>query len=147
MSQLQEGAAAPDFSALATNGREISLAGLKGKNVVLYFYPKDDTPGCTIEAKEFTIAATKFVGANTVVLGVSYDDAACHQAFIKKYNLKIELLADTTGSIAKAYGSEGDGKYAKRNTFVIDKQGKIKKIFWGVKPQGHADEVLKVLGT
>lgn len=141
---LKEGDTAPDFKAQNSQGKEVSLATYKGKNIVLYFYPKDDTPGCTIEAKEFTESSAKFASANTVVLGVSYDDVACHQAFIEKYGLKIDLLVDAGGSIAKAYDSFGEG-YAKRNTFVIDASGKIKKIFMGVKPQGHADEVLKLV--
>lgn len=145
MSQLQEGQMAPDFRALSTSGKEVSLSHYRGKNVVLYFYPKDDTPGCTIEAKEFTEVVAKFAGKDTVVLGVSVDDAECHKAFIQKYQLKIELLADTNQIIAKAYESEG-ANYAQRNTFVIDTQGKIKKIFRSVKPQGHAEEVLTALG-
>jgi peroxiredoxin Q/BCP len=141
MSNLKEGDVAPDFSATNQKGQPVKLSQYKGKNVVLYFYPKDDTPGCTIEAKEFTEMAGKFAGANTVVLGVSYDDAACHQAFIDKYGLKIDLLTDVNKSIAQSYGSFGD-KYPSRDTFLIDGQGKIKKIFRGVKPQGHASEVL-----
>jgi peroxiredoxin Q/BCP len=138
---LNEGDVAPDFSAETTKGREVNLSQFKGKSVVLYFYPKDDTPGCTIEAKEFTEMAAKFASANTVVLGVSYDDPACHQAFIDKYSLKIELLADTSRKIAQAYGCAGD-KYPNRDTFLIDASGKIKKIYRNVKPQGHANEVL-----
>lgn len=144
MPSLKEGDRAPDFSALNSKGKEVKLSGLKGKNIVLYFYPKDDTPGCTIEAKEFTADAGKFADQDTVVLGVSYDDPACHQAFIDKYGLKIELIADTSKKIAEAYGSAGGG-YASRNTFVIDKGGKIKKIFFKVKPQGHSKEVLDAL--
>lgn len=142
---LKEGDLAPDFSALSTSGKEVKLSALRGKNVVLYFYPKDDTPGCTIEAKEFTEAAGQFASANTVVLGVSYDNVSCHKDFIAKYGLKIELLADTDKKIAEAYGSAGDKGYAQRNTFVIATDGKIKKVVLGVKPQGHAQEVLASL--
>ncbi len=144
MTNLKEGDLAPEFSAENNQGKNVKLSDLRGKNVVLYFYPKDDTPGCTIEAKEFTEYAGQFASNNTVVLGVSFDDTACHQEFIKKYNLNIELLADTNKSIATAYESLGNG-YAQRNTFVIDKEGRLKKIFTNVKPQGHAEEVLKLL--
>lgn len=144
MGRLNVGDAAPDFSATSAAGKTISLSSLKGKNVVLYFYPKDDTPGCTIEAKEFTEAAAKFAGNNSVVLGVSYDDASCHQAFIDKYGLKIDLLCDTDRKISQNYSSEGEG-YPQRNTFVINPEGTIKKIFWNVKPTGHAEEVLQAI--
>jgi peroxiredoxin Q/BCP len=144
MNSLKEGDIAPDFSAQSTSGKEVKLSSLKGKNVVLYFYPKDDTPGCTIEAKEFTESVSQFSNKDTIVFGVSFDDIKCHQAFIDKYKLKIELLADTNGSIAKAYNSAGTG-YAQRNTFLIGKDGKIQKIYLGVKPQGHAAEILKEL--
>ena len=107
----------------------------------MYFYPKDDTPGCTIEAKEFTENASEFANANTIVLGVNYDDATCHQSFIDKYALKIELLVDTSRKIAEAYGTVGE-KYPSRDTFLIGKDGKIVKIWRGVKPQGHAKEIL-----
>jgi peroxiredoxin Q/BCP len=144
MSELNVGDKAPDFRARTTDGSEVSLANFKDKNIVLYFYPKDDTPGCTIEAKEFTQEAARFADAGAVVVGVSFDDAACHQKFIKKYGLKIILLADTDTNVARTYHSNGDG-YAKRNTFLIDKKGYIKKIFKNVKPQGHAQEVLAAL--
>ncbi len=146
MSELKEGSPAPDFKGQSAEGASVSLADFKGKNVVLYFYPKDDTPGCTIEAKEFTQEAARFADADTVVIGVSYDDATCHKGFVDKYSLKVILLADTDKAIAKAYQSEGE-KYAKRNTFVIGKDGNLKKIFWDVKPQGHAEEVLKALAA
>ena len=106
MSTLHEGDVAPDFSAQTAKGKEVKLSQFLGKNVVLYFYPKDDTPGCTIEAKEFTEATAKFANANTVVLGVSNDDTACHQAFINKYDLKIDLLADTHKKIAQAMAAK-----------------------------------------
>ncbi len=144
MTELKEGDLAPDFSLEDTLGGDFQLSDYRGQNVVLYFYPKDDTPGCTIEAQQFTKKISAFADADTVVCGISTDDVACHKNFIEKYDLKIELLADTEGKVAKLYGSQGD-KYAKRNTFVIGKDGKIKKIFWNVKPDGHADEVLAVL--
>lgn len=145
MQTLKEGDQAPDFNAHSSDGKTVRLSDLRGKNVVLYFYPKDDTPGCTIEAKEFTEAIDRFSSSDTQVFGVSYDDAECHKAFIDKYNLKISLLVDDGGKIAKSYESAGDNGYAKRNTFVIDKNGRIKKIYEGVKPQGHASDVLSVL--
>src|SRR3990167_1549086 len=114
MTMLKEGDIAPDFSTANAKGKEIKLSQLKGKNVVLYFYPKDDTPGCTIEAKEFTENASEFANANTIVLGVNYDDATCHQSFIDKYALKIELLVDTSRKIAEAYGTVGE-KYPSRD--------------------------------
>jgi peroxiredoxin len=144
MTNLKEGDTAPDFSAANAQGKEVSLSQFKDKNVVLYFYPKDDTPGCTIEAKEFTQMAAQFANTNTAVLGVSYDDAACHQAFIDKFGLKVELLADTSRKIAEAYGTKGE-KYPSRDTFLIGKDGKIVKIWRGVKPEGHAQDVLKLV--
>lgn len=144
MSILNEGDLAPDFSAANAKGKEMQLSALKGKNVVLYFYPKDDTPGCTIEAKEFTEAAAQFANAGALVLGVSYDDAVCHQAFIDKYALNIELICDTSRKIAEAYGCAGE-KYPNRDTFLINKDGKIAKIWRAVKPQGHAAAVLAAI--
>ncbi len=145
--ELNEGDIAPDFSAQSANGKEIKLSNLRGKNVVLYFYPKDDTPGCTVEAKEFTQNVAKFQNADTVVLGVSCDDVHCHQDFIKKYNLKIELLADTNKNIVRAYESLGEKGYAQRNTFIIGKDGRIKRIYLGVRAEGHAAEVLHDLAA
>jgi len=143
---LQEGQLAPNFKAQCTSGKEVSLDDYKGKNVVLYFYPKDDTPGCTIEAKDFTVQLGIFTDNNTAVLGVSYDDISCHKNFIDKYDLKIQLIADTSKEIAKAYESAGE-KYCQRNTFLIDTEGKIKKIFRDVNPKGHAEEVIKALNA
>lgn len=144
MPELKDGDQAPDFSTVTSKGEAVNLADLKGKNVVLYFYPKDDTPGCTVEAKEFTTLMAQFDDKDTKIFGVSYDDAQCHQDFIKKYDLSIDLLLDEDHKIAEAYQSAGDG-YANRNTFLIDKEGKIKKVFWNVNPEGHALEVLSYL--
>jgi peroxiredoxin Q/BCP len=141
---LKIGDKAPDFTAPLSNGESITLSRLKGKNIVLYFYPKDDTPGCTIEAKEFTEHTSQFSSKDTLVLGVSYDNVECHKAFIEKYHLGIQLISDTDGSIAKLYESVGNG-YAQRNTFVINKEGEIVQIFINVKPQGHAIEILRAL--
>jgi peroxiredoxin len=129
----------------------VSLADYTGRqNVVLYFYPKDDTPGCTIEANDFTRLAEEFAAADTVVIGVSKDSCESHQRFIDKYGLKVELLADTDGSLCERYGvwqeKEKDGVKKMgivRSTFVIDKQGKLVYAGYGVSPQGHAEEVLE----
>lgn len=141
---LKEGDLAPDFVLPDTLGGDFCLSDYRGQHVVLYFYPKDDTPGCTLEAQAFTKMAGQFAEAGAVVCGISYDDSECHKAFIEKYNLKVELLADAEQAVAKLYESAGDG-YAQRNTFVIDPDGRIKKIFRAVKPQGHAEEVFAVL--
>lgn len=141
MNELKQGDPAPDFSAPSSRGGELKLSSLKGKNVVLYFYPKDDTPGCTIEANEFTATIGKFAAADTVVLGVSVDDLSCHADFIRKYTLKIDLLADPDQKIARAFGSAGE-KYAKRDTILIGKDGRVKKIYRAVNPRGHAEQVL-----
>ncbi len=141
---------APDFSALNQDGETIRLADYRGrKNVVLYFYPKDDTPGCTIEANQFTELASDFAEADTVVLGVSKDSCESHQAFIDKFGLKVDLLADTSGELCEAYGvwreKEKDGVKKMgivRSTFVIDKDGDLVDVQYGVNPDGHAHEVL-----
>lgn len=143
MKTVKENDMAPDFTAKTASGKEVKLSQMRGKsNVVLYFYPKDDTPGCTIEAKEFTESLGQFSNQGTVVWGVSYDDTNCHKAFVEKYGLKIELLSDTDRSIARLYGCDGKD-YPSRDTFLIDREGKIRRIFRGVKPQGHALEVLQ----
>ncbi len=144
---------APDFAVPNQKSHTIRLADYKDKNhVVLYFYPKDDTPGCTIEANEFTALANDFTQANAVILGVSKDDCASHQDFIDKYNLKIELLADTNGDLCEAYGvwqeKEKNGLKKMgivRSTFLIDKQGMIKQAIYGVTPQGHAQAMLNAI--
>lgn len=144
MSDLKEGDLAPDFTLPDTLEGDFKLSDYRGQNVVLYFYPKDDTPGCTIEANQFTAAIDKFTDKNTVVCGISYDDVVCHKDFIDKYDLKIELLSDEDGTVAKLYGSAGV-EYPSRDTFVIDAEGKIKKIFRQVDPEGHALQVLESL--
>lgn len=143
--------AAPDFAVPNQKTQTIKLADYKGKkHVVLYFYPKDDTPGCTIEANEFTALANDFEQVDTVILGVSKDDSDSHQAFIDKFNLKIELLADTTGDLCESYGvwQEKEKNGIKkmgivRSTFLINKQGIIKEAIYGVTPQGHAQAMLE----
>ena len=147
---LEKNQKAPDFSTPNQHNEMISLSDYKGKkNVVLYFYPKDDTPGCTIEANQFTELASEFARADTVVLGVSKDTCDSHQAFIDKYGLKVDLLADTTGELCEAYGvwQEKDKNGARkmgivRSTFVINKNGDLVDAIYGVNADGHAQEIL-----
>ncbi len=148
----KEGAKAPNFKLPASNGQTIDLPGLKGKNVVIYFYPKDDTPGCTVEACAFRDSHKEIEKHNAVVLGVSPDGLKAHDKFIQKFNLPFALLADETKQMAQDYGvwvekSMYGKKYmgVARTTFVIDAAGKIAKVFEKVKPEGHDKEVLEVL--
>lgn len=146
------GKKAPAFKVEGSNGEVVSLTVLKGKRVVLYFYPKDDTPGCTIEAQEFRASLKDFEKKNAVVLGVSPDDVKSHCKFIKKFDLNFDLLADTDHSMCEAYGvwvekSMYGKKYmgVQRATFLIDETGKLAKVWPKVKPEGHAAEVLAAL--
>ncbi|MBN2864862.1 MAG: peroxiredoxin [Thiotrichales bacterium] len=147
---LQTQQIAPDFSSVNQAGKPVSLADFKNtQNVVLYFYPKDDTPGCTIEANEFTALAADFAQADTVVIGVSKDDCGSHQAFIDKFGLKVDLLADTDGSVCDAYGvwqlkeKNGVSKMGiVRSTFVINKAGILEEAIYQVAPEGHAQAML-----
>jgi len=146
---VKEGSTAPAFKTTNTNGDSVSLKDLRGKKVVLYFYPKDDTPGCTKEACSFRDAYSKFKKRGITILGVSPDSEKSHQKFTTKYELPFTLLADTDHSIADAYGVYGEKKFMgrtymgiHRTTFLIDEKGKIKKVFEKVKPEDHADEVL-----
>ncbi len=146
MPPIQEGQMAPDFSARDDQGNTINLKDFRGKkNVVLYFYPKDDTPGCTIEACNFRDDFSKYQDKETVVLGVSFDDAESHKAFKNKFQLPFPLLVDSDRKIAQAYGVEGD-KYPNRDTIVIDKEGKVKKVFRKVDPKPHSGELLNIIG-
>lgn len=140
-----EGSMAPQIEATAHNGERVSLAALRGKPVVLYFYPKDDTPGCTKEACSIRDAWQRFKAAGATVLGVSTDDAKSHAAFAEKYHLPFLLLPDTEGHIAAAYGVPVHLGFAKRTTFVIDRQGRVAKVFPDVNPTAHADEILAAL--
>ena len=141
---------APFFRALNQEQKILSLGDFANeKTLVLYFYPKDDTPGCTIEAQQFTALADEFAALNCLVLGVSKDDCASHRDFINKYNLSVQLLADTDGSICDSYGVwqevEKDGvKKWKivRSTFIINSQGILTDVEYGVDPEGHAQRVL-----
>lgn len=141
---------APAFEALDQDNQPVSLADFRNRqNVVLYFYPRDDTPGCTIEAKQFTDLAGEFARHDTVVLGVSRDSCDSHRAFIHKYGLNVALLADPDGKVCAAYGvwqeREKDGVKKMgilRSTFVIDKHGVLQEALYGVAPDGHARAML-----
>jgi thioredoxin-dependent peroxiredoxin len=148
--KLKEGDKAPEFSVHDAEGGTVKLKDLRGRKVVLYFYPKDDTPGCTKEACAFRDGFAKFKRRGIEVLGVSLDSEKSHQKFIKKFDLPFRLLADTDRVISEAYGTYGEKKFMGRTymgnhrmTFLIDEKGKIKKIFNKVKPEDHAEEVLK----
>src|SRR5262249_45425762 len=142
------GAAAPAFTLTSNEGKAVNLADYRGKWVVLYFYPKDFTSGCTLEAHNFERDIKKYEAANAVVLGVSVDSAESHKDFCAKEGLSFKLLSDPEAATSAAYGSvrENEGKkYSARNTFVIDPQGKVVKEFLGVKPPTHSEEVLAAL--
>ncbi|GAC1512459.1 MAG: thioredoxin-dependent thiol peroxidase [Chloroflexota bacterium] len=150
--ELHEGDPAPDFTLPRSSGGSVSLRDLRGSGVVLYFYPKDDTPGCTKEACNFRDRHDEIEGARAVVLGVSPDSVAAHDKFAGKYKLPFALLADTNHEVAEAYGvwvqkSKFGRKYmgVERSTFLIDPEGKISKIWRKVKPDSHALEVLESL--
>lgn len=153
MSHLTEGQLAPDFT-LSASGSEapITLSALRGKTVVLFFYPKDDTPGCTVEACAFRDQSAAFAAQGAVVLGISRDGVASKAKFATKFNLSYPLLADENNQVAQAYGIWVEKmNYGKtylgieRTTFVIAPDGSIKKIFRKVKPEGHAEQVLALL--
>lgn len=141
---LDAGHRAPDFSALGDDGKTYSLSELAGRYVILYFYPKDDTPGCTVEAKGFRDDAKAYEAKGAVVLGVSLDDAESHQAFRKEYGLNFPLLVDGK-ELAKKYGVPVRFGYASRQTFVIGKDGVLIKVFRQVTPDGHSKEILSLL--
>ena len=151
---IEEGKAAPDFELTSDTGETVRLSGLRGRPVVLYFYPKDDTPGCTTQACGIRDSFAEFEQAGAVVLGVSPDSEGSHVKFRKKYGLPFPLLADTDHTVAEQYGVWGEKSYlgktylgVSRSTFVIDADGNVKKIFHNVKPATHADDVLAALGT
>ena len=141
---------APAFTAINQANKTVSLADFTGnRNVVLYFYPKDDTPGCTIEANQFTALIDQFDARDTVIIGVSKDNCDSHQQFIDKFKLKVELLADTDGNLSEAYGvwQEKEKNGVKkmgivRSTFIIDKAGTLADVEYGVTAEGHAQAVL-----
>jgi peroxiredoxin Q/BCP len=146
--QPEVGQPAPDFNLSTSDGSQVSLKDYHGKWVVLYFYPKDFTSGCTMEAKNFQRDLTKYDQTGAVILGVSVDSAQSHKDFCAKEGLNFKLLADPDGKVSTEYGSTLDYKGAKmaaRNTFIIDPQGKIAKVYTGVKPADHSEQVLKDL--
>lgn len=149
---LETGSKAPDFKLKDSKGNNVSLSDFKGKQVAVYFYPKHDTPGCTIEAKEFTELLPKFKKKNAVVIGISKDSIESHDKFICKYDLKLTLLSDPEHKVIEAYGAWQQKKnYGKtymgivRTTYLIDANGKVKKVWEKVKSLGHAKEVLESL--
>lgn len=150
--KLKEGDKAPAFSAATNGGGKLSLAEFKGKNVILYFYPKDDTPGCTKEACAFRDHFADFKKKGAVVLGVSVDPVKSHDKFVEKFKLPFTLLADEDKKIVEAYGVWGQKSFMGRKymgihrvTFLIGPDGKIRKIWPKVKPEEHAEEVLAAL--
>jgi peroxiredoxin Q/BCP len=150
---VEEGAPAPDFQLTSDQGETVTLSALRGKPVVLYFYPKDDTPGCTTEACEFRDAYDRFRDQGVEILGVSPDTEASHRKFKSKYELPFTLLADPDHEAAEAYGVWKEKRnYGKtymgveRSTFIVDAEGKIARAMRGIRPAGHATQVLETLG-
>ena len=148
---LEKNQIAPEFSSVNQDNKVVELSSFKGsKNVILYFYPKDDTPGCTIEANDFTSLANEFAALDTVVIGVSKDSCESHADFIAKFGLKLDLLADEGGELCVSYDvwrekvKNGETKMAIfRSTFIIDKQGKLVDALYGVDHNGHAQAMLE----
>src|SRR5215204_3834967 len=144
------GTAAPTFKLTTNEGKQVSLADFKGKWVVLYFYPKDFTSGCTLEARNFQRDLAKYTAANAVILGGSGDTTEKHKEFCTKEGLNFKLLSDSDAKVSEQYGStmEYNGaKLSARNTFIIDPQGKVAKVFDKVKVAGHSEEVLAALAS
>ena len=153
MAKLEPGDQAPPFSLPDQDGRLVSLDDFKGQKVLVYFYPADDTPGCTKEACQFNDNLTAFERANVPVLGISPDDAASHQRFRAKYGLRFNLLSDPDHDVLERYGAWGEKTlYGKtsvgvlRSTFLVDEQGRIERAWYNVKADGHATKVLAELG-
>ena len=143
---VEEGKAAPDFELESDSGETVKLSDLRGKPVVLYFYPKDDTPGCTKQACGIRDAWGEFQRAGAEVFGISADSQTSHERFKSKYSLPFTLLADPEHKLGKPYGVSQEGKNSyERSTFVIDADGNVAKIMRRVKPEGHADQVLAAL--
>lgn len=148
---LEKNQTAPEFSSVNQNNEEVKLSSFKGKKaVVLYFYPKDDTPGCTIEANDFTRLAPEYAALSTVIIGVSKDSCESHTDFIKKFDLKLDLLADESGELCESYGvwqekvKDGKKKMAiLRSTFIINLDGMIVEAHYGVNHEKHAQSVLE----
>ncbi len=154
MAQVREGAKAPKFALCDKDGKSHGVGKAQADFTVLYFYPKDDTPGCTIEAKEFSKNLKDFKNRNAAVIGISGGDEKSKEKFCKKYKLEVPLVSDTDFSVSRAYGVYGDKKFMgrvykgiHRKTFIVDKSGVIARVFDSVKPEGHAEEVLEALDS
>jgi peroxiredoxin Q/BCP len=151
---LGEGITVPDFTLKADDGRKVSLSDLRGQKVVLYFYPKDDTPGCTKEACSFRDNCSAIAAAGAKVVGISPDTVQSHDKFKGKYELPFTLLSDPDHCVAEMFGAWGEKKSSGRiymgiirSTFVIDEEGKVVKVFPKVKPENHSQEVLETLAA
>ena len=151
---MEEGKPAPDFELKSDSGESVKLSDLRGKQVVIYFYPKDDTPGCTTQACGIRDVYGEFQRAGAVVLGISPDDERSHVKFKEKYELPFALLADVDHSVSEDYGVWGEKSFAgkkymgvSRSTFVIGADGNVTRVMHDVKPDTHADDVLAALGT
>ena len=151
---VEEGQPAPDFELTSDAGKTVKLSELRGRQVVIYFYPRDDTPGCTTQACGIRDAYGEFERAGAVVLGISPDNERAHVKFREKYGLPFTLLADPDHAVADRYGAWGDRSYMgkhyfgiRRSTFVIDADGLVKKVMKNVKPATHADDVLAALAS
>lgn len=152
--QINEGSIAPDFSLSGSDGKEHTLSNYKGKKVILYFYPRDNTPGCSREAEAFRDTHDEILNLNAIVLGISRDSLASHDKFITKFNLPFILLSDSSEETCKLYdvlkeknlyGKKSIG--IERSTFIIDEEGKIEKIYRKVKVPGHVDNIVEYLKT
>lgn len=148
---LKEGDKAPDFELKDSFGKTVKLSDFFGKNVVLYFYPRDNTPGCTIEACGFRDDFSVYKKNNIEVLGVSLDDEKSHQKFVEKFGLPFRLLCDVEAVVSKKYGVFGEKSFLgkkffglKRSTFLIDKKGVLLRVFWNVKVKGHSKEIIEL---
>lgn len=147
---VEKGSHAPDFTLASDQGEQVSLSDLRGRRVLLYFYPKDDTPGCTIQACDFRDAMPRFEGVDAVVLGVSPDSVESHAEFRAKFGLNFPLLADEDHSVAEAYGVWGETKWGvgiQRSTFLIEPDGTVGEVWRNVTPEGHMVMLAELLGA
>jgi peroxiredoxin Q/BCP len=151
---ISEGKPLPKFQLIDTNGNTVKSSELKGKKLVIYFYPKDFTPGCTVEADEFSRDYKKFQKAGIEIIGISKDDVESHKKFCKKMNIPYILLADTKTEVSKLFGVWGKKNFMgkeymgiKRSTFLVNENGEIFKVFEKVKPKGHSKEVLEAYAS
>jgi peroxiredoxin Q/BCP len=154
MAKLEVGATAPAFTLPDQDGKPVKLSSFKGQQVIVYFYPADDTPGCTKEACQFNDLLSQFSGLSADVIGISRDGADSHQKFRQKYGLTFELLSDPDQSVMESYGAWGEktlyGKTSMgviRSTFLVDADGKIERAWYNVKADGHAEKVLEALAA